>query len=78
MSNIVSHKKKFVIPAIASAIIPGLGQLFKGQIFKGVAVWAAVGITAFLFKSWLFPIFGIVWLINVLDALLSNDNEKLL
>ena len=71
----------YVIPAVASALIPGLGQLLKGQISKAVlffAVWIAWGILAFL-VTWI-PIVGwilgpLLWLINVGDALLNGDGD---
>jgi TM2 domain-containing membrane protein YozV len=34
------------VPAILSLIIPGLGQLVKGQIFKAIGIWVALAISS--------------------------------
>ena len=36
------------IPAILSLIIPGLGQLVKGQIFKAIGIWVALTISSIM------------------------------
>src|SRR5262249_34917733 len=35
------------VPAILSFFIPGLGQLTKGHVLKGLATWGALGLAAF-------------------------------
>ena len=34
------------VPAILSLVIPGLGQLIKGQIFKAIGIWVALAISS--------------------------------
>ena len=76
MSNIVP-RKTFVLPAIASVIFPGLGQVFKAQFLKAVVIWGA-GIAVWLLFSWWLALPGmILYLANILDALLSTDEERL-
>lgn len=61
-------------PAILSMIIPGLGQLVKGSLFKAVMMWIAVGLSYWFFGwSWiLWGVYAFVWLVNVLDAAFSS------
>lgn len=42
MANIVKRSKRGggVVPAVASAVIPGLGQLFNGDSDKAIGVFA--------------------------------------
>lgn len=55
------------VPAILSAIIPGLGQLIKGQILKAVFIWILSGVVGFLL--WWTVIAPLaVWAWNVYDA----------
>lgn len=78
--------KNPAIAAVLSFVIVGLGQVYNGQIFKGVVfhigMWFAV-IIGVLFFWLIFPILIPIglWLFNVYDAydqaqklnLLSND-----
>lgn len=75
MSNLVKNKT-FVIPAIASAIIPGLGQLFKGHFLKAIVVWAVCGVIYWIFGSLpvLWIIATVAWIANILDALFSTNS----
>ena len=68
------EKQNHLIPAILSAIIPGLGQIVKGQIIKGVLI-IVLGITVsyLLFWTIVFPI--LFWAWNVYDAY-TSDKEK--
>jgi len=36
------------VPAILSLLVPGLGQLVKGQIFKAIGIWVAFTISTAL------------------------------
>lgn len=76
------EKHKHLIPALISAVIPGLGQIVKGQIVKGLLI-IVLGITVsyLLFWTIIFPI--LFWAWNVYDAYTSdsersivNDNSK--
>lgn len=71
----MSDKAK-VVPAVASAIIPGLGQLLKGHLFKAILFWGGLIILKFAL-GWV-PLFwiisGLAWLINVLDAAFSESS----
>lgn len=63
--------KKHGVPALISFFIPGLGQIIKGEILKGILIWIIGGIAAF-FLWWTFIIPFAVWIWNVYDAYNSN------
>jgi TM2 domain-containing membrane protein YozV len=84
MNNIVKSKNgMYVIPGVASALIPGLGQLLKGHIPKAIlffAVFVAWGLFLGWLISWI-PLVGwiagpLLWLINVGDALLNSNSNN--
>lgn len=71
--NLFPSDKSPAIAAVLSFVIVGLGQVYNGQILKGIAfhigMWFAV-IFGVLFFWLIFPIlipFGL-WLFNVYDA----------
>ena len=76
----------YTIPAIASALFPGVGQIIKGQIGKGIAFFALSFIWGYL--MWfpnLVPWFGgavvfiasvLAWAINVLDAGFNSVGQR--
>lgn len=75
----------YTIPAICSAFLPGLGQLLKGQIGKGLVFLAVnfgwfivTGILNILPFSWLLIVVVSVsaWLINVLDAAFNSVGQR--
>jgi TM2 domain-containing membrane protein YozV len=40
--------KKYIVPAILSATVcPGLGQMVKGQVFKGILILLALAVGLF-------------------------------
>jgi len=47
-----SHEPSPLLAAVLSAVVPGLGQVYNGRLFKGVLVFC----TAFLFFPWVFGI----------------------
>lgn len=47
-----SHEPSALLAAFLSAIVPGLGQVYNGRLFKGVLVFC----TAFLFFPWVYGI----------------------
>lgn len=65
---------KHLVPALMSAVIPGLGQIVKGQIVKGLLI-VVLGITVsyLLFWTIIFPI--LFWAWNVYDAY-TSDSER--
>jgi len=68
------EKQPYIIPAIISAIIPGLGQMVKGQFVKGLLIMIVGGTLGFLF-AWTFVVPILIWAWNVYDALIS-DSER--
>lgn len=55
--------KTYGLPAVMSFLVPGLGQMLKGQVGKGILFFIG------FFISFLFPMgFLIVWFWNVYDA----------
>ena len=63
----MDSKEKHGVPAIISIFIPGLGQLIKGQILKGIMIWVIVGLVV-VFLWWTIIIPFAVWAWNVYDA----------
>ena len=63
--------QKHGVPALISFFIPGLGQLIKGQILKGILIWIIGGIAAFLLW-WTIIVPFVIWAWNVYDAYNSN------
>lgn len=54
------------VPALLSFFVPGLGQLVKGQVAKGVIVFVAMIVLVVSIVG--VPIALIVWLWGVYDA----------
>ncbi|WP_462252931.1 hypothetical protein [Ekhidna sp.] len=63
----MTSSQKHGIPALISFLIPGLGQIIKGQLFKGIFIWIIGGVVGFFFW-WTFIIPFAVWAWNVYDA----------
>lgn len=61
------HKHGF--PAFLSFIIPGLGQLIKGQVIKGILIFIACIVSWFILPI-ILPF--LIWIWNVYDAYNSN------
>lgn len=63
------------VPALVSFFIPGVGQLIKGHVGKGIATWFVMG--TFTLLSLVFPLLflslPVAWLWNVYDAYKSNN-----
>ncbi|HBF21697.1 MAG: hypothetical protein CMI36_14905 [Owenweeksia sp.] len=66
------QKQTHGVPALISFFIPGLGQLIKGHILKGIAIWIIGGVVAF-FLWWTIIAPFAVWAWNVYDAYTSNS-----
>ena len=65
------EKQKHGIPALISFFIPGLGQIIKGDILKGILIWVLGGVITF-FLWWTFIVPFIIWAWNVYDAYNAN------
>lgn len=64
--------QKHGVPAIVSFFLPGVGQIIKGHIMKGILIWIIGGlVSVFLFWTIIAP--AIVWVWNVYDAYNSNS-----
>lgn len=64
-----SQEKNPGLAAVASALVPGLGQIYNGQILKGIVIMILMGISILL----AFIIIGIftsfiLWVYAVYDA----------
>ncbi|WP_256011370.1 hypothetical protein [Desertivirga xinjiangensis] len=68
------ENQKYIIPGIASAIIPGLGQIIKGQIIKGLLIIIVGGTVGFLL-AWTAIVPILIWAWNVYDAF-TSDSER--
>ncbi len=63
----MSNKKTYAFPAIVSFFIPGVGQLIKGHIIKGLLIIIVGGAVGFLLSwTWIVPM--VIWIWNVYDA----------
>lgn len=52
------------IAAVLSFLIPGLGQIIKGHILRGLVVFFFTTMFMVIF----FPIGILFWIVNILDA----------
>lgn len=63
------QEKTYGVPAILSLFVPGLGQIVKGQLWKGIGMLIAAGISGLLtFVLIGFLIYPLVWIYSVYDA----------
>ena len=67
------YKQTYGLPAILSFFVPGLGQLLKGQILKGVGIWIIGGVLTYLLW-WTIVVPFVIWIWNIYDAYNSNPN----
>ncbi|MDB5095685.1 MAG: hypothetical protein JWM80_106 [Cyanobacteria bacterium RYN_339] len=51
---------------VCSLVIPGLGQVLKGQAEKGFAILAVIALLGLLFGA--FPPLILLWILNIVDA----------
>jgi TM2 domain-containing membrane protein YozV len=62
-------KARHPMPALLSAFLPGVGQMMKGSILRGVGVWAALGVSFLLCMAYVGVVLvPLVWLWNIIDA----------
>ncbi|NPE27520.1 hypothetical protein HNV12_05960 [Methanococcoides sp. SA1] len=65
----MSENRKHGVPALLSFFVPGLGQIIKGEIFKAIGIWIALGISGLLtFIVIGFVLAPIIWLWQIYDA----------
>lgn len=62
-----SQIKKHGAPALLSFFIPGLGQIVKGEVGKGIFIFIGVGIGSLLIIPGV-----IIWVWQIADAYNSN------
>jgi hypothetical protein len=80
---VVVTRKKYLFPAIFSALVVGLGQMVKGESKKGLKLmlWFYLGFPVIIYgslllNSYLFlavfavfvVIYPVIWSLNVIDA----------
>lgn len=71
-----TEKKSPGIAAIASFFVPGLGQIYNGQIIKGLIFIIIGAILALLMLVLIgFILYPIFWIINIYDA--YNTAERI-
>jgi TM2 domain-containing membrane protein YozV len=69
--------EKKLVALLLSAFVPGLGQLYNGQFWKGVAVHISMWIAALLcFVVIGFLLLPIVWLAGCWDAMVNARDEQ--
>ncbi|MCA9677217.1 MAG: hypothetical protein H6709_01045 [Kofleriaceae bacterium] len=71
-----------VVPAVCSALLPGLGQVVNGEADKGVgmmAVYVVAGasvVGAIPFIGWVAGVFaGATWVVSVADAYIQGKRK---
>jgi hypothetical protein len=67
-----------VLPAVASAIVPGVGQLLNGETDKAIGVFVVAAVTSWSAVAWL-PLVGTVfaatWIYGVADGYLTGRKK---
>jgi hypothetical protein len=67
-----------IVPAVASAIIPGVGQLINGETDKAIGVFVVAALAGWSALSWL-PLVGAVyagtWIYGVADGYLTGKKK---
>ncbi|UMX47531.1 MAG: hypothetical protein L7H18_03725 [Candidatus Nealsonbacteria bacterium DGGOD1a] len=71
--NITTNtKQKYGVPALLSFFIPGMGQIVKGEVLKGI-----IAFISFVAGCFLFVIPGIIiWIAQLIDAYNYNPPAK--
>jgi len=65
--------EKHGVPALLSFFIPGLGQLIKGRVMRGIVVFAGTAFSIALVTTGLGVITTpIIWIWQIYDAYTSN------
>ena len=58
-----------VLAALASLIVPGLGQLLQGRVLKAIVMFVLAGVL------WFFLLGGLVHLWSIIDAALFKPSR---
>lgn len=77
-----SNNANGVVPAVCSAIIPGVGQLVNGETEKAIGVFAVAAVSASSFLGAI-PLLGAAaglvyaatWIYSVADGYLTGKNR---
>jgi TM2 domain-containing membrane protein YozV len=73
VQEMVRRNQRHGVPALLSFFIPGLGQLVKGDILKGIATFVGFGVSVILIHFVVGVVTTpIVWLWQLYDAYTSN------
>ena len=68
----MENKKDSTLAGVLSFLIPGLGQIYIGKVWRGIVWFFAVWIGYFCF---IIP--GVIlWVINIWDAVEETKNQK--
>jgi TM2 domain-containing membrane protein YozV len=62
-SEQIKSSQKHGVPALLSFFIPGLGQIVKGQVGKGILIFIGVGLGLLLIIPGI-----IIWIWQIIDA----------
>ena len=80
IENIKSKRKSPLLAALLSCIIPGLGQVYAGDLLRGFALLAALGFSFCLMALIIgFITFPATWIFAVVDAynMVKKQNDKI-
>lgn len=78
LEKIKSKKKSPVVAALLSCVVPGLGQVYGGELYRGLALLAALGFSLCLIVLiiGIFTFFA-TWIFAVIDAYRMVKRQKL-
>ena len=69
----VEKKEVYGVPALLSLFIPGLGQIVKGQVAKGILIMIASFVAVLLCLVLIgFVLYPIIWIWSIYDAYQDN------
>ena len=68
-----------VVPAVASAVLPGLGQLINGETDKAIGVFVVAAVCGASAVAWL-PLVGtigaVTWIYGVADGYIQGRKKR--
>ncbi len=80
IEKIRGKRKSPLLAALLSLIIPGLGQVYAGDLLRGFALLAGLGISLCLMALIIgFLTFPAIWIFAVIDAykMVKKQNDKI-